>query len=504
MKRRDWVSRIVLGVLAAAIFIATEQWPLAQSTTLIQHALLIDGMGGLPRPAGVRLAGDRIVEIGQLAPNADEHVVDAQGLVLAPGFIDTHSHHDRGLDTARDAVAMVSQGVTTIVVGQDGGGSDLAATFDRLERQPVSVNLASYAGHGAIRRRVMGQDFARHATPEEVERMKSLVKTEMDAGAIGLSTGLEYDPGIYSAPDEVLALAKVAGDAGGRYISHMRSEDRWFWDALEELITIGRVNKMPVQVSHIKLGMHDLWGQADKLIGVLDRARASGVQLTADIYPYTYWQSNLGVLYPKRNFSDETETRFVLEHVALAGDIIFNSSRVHPEYVGETLADVAALRGTSEAKALMALLAEPEGESTGIVAKGMADADVERLLQWPFANVCSDGQSTGLHPRGFGSFAKVLGPYVRDRKLFSVEEAVRKMSSLAATNIGLANRGRVAPGYFADLVLFDPAVVSDRADFGKAQAQAVGIRTVWVNGQVVFQDGRTTGVYPGRPLRRGP
>jgi len=250
--------------------------------------------------------------------------------------------------------------------------------------------------------------------------------------------------------------------------------------------------------------MHDLWGQAAKLIGVLDRARADGVQLTADIYPYTYWQSNLGVLYPKRNFSDEKETEFVLAHVSLADDIIFNSVRAHPEYVGKTLADVAKLNGTPPAKMLMALLAESGGSGAGIVAKGMADADVERLLQWPFANVCSDGTSTGLHPRGYGSFSKVLGPYVREKKLFPLEEAVRKMSSLAAANVGITNRGRVAPGYFADLVLFDPTVVADRADFGKAQAQAVGIRTVWVNGQVVFQDGKTTGAYAGRPLRRPP
>ena len=463
---------------------------------------MIDGTGAPSRRADVRISGDRIAAVGQLAAAAGENVVDAGGLTLAPGFIDTHSHHDRGLETAPDGLAMVSQGVTTIVVGQDGGGADLADLFARLEKQPVSVNVASYAGHGPIRRRVLGQEFARRATADEVERMKALVKIEMDAGALGLSTGLEYDPGIYSSPDEVLALARVAGDAGGRYISHMRSEDRWFWEALDELIAIGRVNRMPVQVSHIKLGMHDLWGQAAKLIGVLDMARASGVRLTADIYPYTYWQSNLGVLYPKRNFSDETETRFVLEHVALAGDIIFNNFRAHPEYVGKTLAQVAASRGATEVRTLMALLAEPGGEGTGIVARGMSDADVERLFQWPFANVCSDGTSTGLHPRGFGSFAKVLGTYVRDRKLFSIEEAVRKMSVLSASNVGLKNRGQAAAGYFADLVLFDPATVQDHADFGKAQAQAVGVRTVWVNGQIVFENGKTTGARPGRPLKR--
>ena len=496
------MTRTLTLCLAAVLLGASHQTPPTPAATLIRNALVIDGTGSPARRADVRISGDRIVATGQLAPAQGERVVDAGGLTLAPGFIDTHSHHDRGLDAAPDALAMVSQGVTTIVVGQDGGGSNLAALFAGLESHPVAVNVASYAGHGAIRRRVLGQDFARHATATEIDRMKALLQGEMDAGALGLSTGLEYDPGIYSAPDEVLALAKVAADAGGRYISHIRSEDRWFWDALDELIAIGRVHKMPVQVSHIKLGMHDLWGQAEKLIGVLDRARATGVQVTADIYPYTYWQSNLGVLYPKRNFADAAETEFVLAHVSLAEDIIFNSFRAHPEYVGKTLADVARMRAATPAKTLMDLLAEPGGDGVGIVAKGMSDADVERLLQWPFANVCSDGQSSGLHPRGFGSFAKVLGPYVRDRKLFRVEEAVRKMSSLAAANVGIQNRGRIAPGYFADLVLFDPAVVADRADFGNAQRQAVGIRTVWVNGQVVFQDGETAGVHSGRPLRR--
>jgi len=192
----------------------------------------------------------------------------------------------------------------------------------------------------------------------------------------------------------------------------------------------------------------------------------------------------------------------VLEHVTRAEEIIFNSFSRHPDYAGKTLAQVAALRGTSSVQTLLDLLAEPGGSSVSIVARGMADADVERLIQWPFANVCSDGQSTGLHPRGFGSFPKVLGPFVRDRKLFSVQEAVRKMTSLAAANVGLRDRGRLAPGHFADLVLFDPATVADRADFGAAQAQAVGIHTVWVNGQVVFQGGKTTGTYSGRPIRR--
>ena len=474
------------------------------SSTLIRGAMVVDGTGAAPSRADLRIAGDRLVAVGNLTAGPGEQIVDAAGLMLAPGFIDTHSHHDRGLADRRDALAMVSQGITTIVAGQDGGGSDLAELFARLEREPVAVNVASYAGHGAIRSRVMGEDFKRHATANDLERMRRLVAAEMAAGALGLSTGLEYDPGIYASPEEVRALAKVAADAGGRYISHIRSEDRDFWQAIDEIIAIGRVNRMPVQVSHVKLGMRDLWGRADDLIRVLDRARADGVRITADIYPYTYWQSNLGVLYPKRNFADAAEAAFVLEHVAGAGDIIFNSFRGHPEYTGKTLAEVATLRGTPPAKTLMDLLAAPGGTGAGIVARGMSDADVERLAQWPFANICSDGTSTGLHPRGFGSFPKVLGPYVREKKLFSIEEAVRKMTTLAASNVGLIERGRIAPGYYADLVLFDPAAVADRADFGKAQAEAVGINTVWVNGQIVWREGKTTALRPGRPIKRAP
>jgi len=492
---RDALVSVVLLFNGAALH--------AQSAapTLIRNAIVFDGRGSPGRPGDVRISGDRIVAVGQLAPNASDRVVDAHGLALAPGFIDTHSHHDRGLFAARSALAMVSQGVTTIVVGQDGGGSNLAALFARLDSKPVAVNVASYAGHGAIRGRVMGSDFKRKATADEIERMKALLRAEMRAGALGLSSGLEYDPGIYSAPAEVRSLAKVAGDAGGRYISHIRSEDRYFWPAVDEIIAIGRENRMPVQISHLKLGMRDLWGMGDSLLRVLDRARGEGITLTADVYPYTYWQSNLGVLYPKRNFADSTETEFVLGHVSLADEIIFSSFRGHAEYVGKTLAQVAAIRGSSNVHTLMALLAEPGGEDAGVVAKGMDDADVEQLMRWPFANVCSDGENGGRHPRGYGSFARVLGPWVRDKKLFPLEEAIRKMSGLAADNVGLKSRGLVEPGYFADLVLFDPPAVADRATFETPRAQGVGVQTVWVNGAVVFDGGKPTGRYSGRALR---
>ncbi len=493
-------TRTVTALFLHAI--ANPGTMLAQSSTLIQNAVIIDGRGTPAQRGDVRVRGSRIVAVGALTPTRGDRVIDAQGLALAPGFIDTHSHHDRGLFDERSALAMVSQGITTIVVGQDGGGMGLGALFAQMTKEPVAVNVASYVGHGAVRRAVMGNDFRRAATTAEVSRMQSLVRADMQAGALGLSSGLEYDPGIYSAPDEVLALAKVSAMVGGRYISHIRSEDRDFWKALDELITIGRVHQMPVQVSHIKLGMLDLWGQADSVVKVLDRARASGVNVTADIYPYLYWQSNLGVFYPTRNFSDSAETAFVLAHLTAASDIILNRVSGHPEYRGKTLAQVAETRGATPARTMMDLLAEPNGSGIGVVAKGMDDTDVGKLMQWPFTNICSDGMSSGLHPRGFGSFPKALGPYVRERHLFSVEEAVRKMTSLAASNVGIAQRGIIAPGYFADLVLFDPATVADRATFDAPQAVAVGIQRVWVNGALVFEGGKPTNRYPGRALRR--
>jgi N-acyl-D-amino-acid deacylase len=495
-------------LIAAAWLIAASAGPLGaevvqQPTTLIRGAFIVDGSGSPARGGDVRIEGDRIVEVGDLAPGAADVVVEAGGLMLAPGFIDSHSHHDEGLADHREALAMVSQGITTIVVGQDGEGNDLARRFTELESEPVAINVAAYAGHNSLRSAVLGDDFRRAATPPEIERMTTLLRAEMSAGALGLSTGLEYDPGIYSTPAEVLALAQVAADMGGRYISHVRSEDRDLWQAIEEVVAIGRATRMPVQVTHMKLGMSDLWGQADRLIRTLDAARSAGVRITADAYPYTYWQANLGVFYPKRNFAERAETEFILSHLAPADEILFSDGLPgHPEYARKTLAEIAALRGTSDVQAMLDLLSAPGGVEASIVARGMLDADVERILLWPFTSVCSDGSSTGVHPRGFGSFPRILGTYVRERKLLPLEEAVRKMTGLPADSLGIANRGLIAPGHYADLVLFDRATVADRSTFDEPQAPAAGIRTVWVNGQVVFDGGATTGRYPGRPLRR--
>ena len=454
----------------------------------------------------MRIEGDRIAEVGRLSPTPADRVVEAHGLTLAPGFIDTHSHASRGLFDNRDALAAVSQGITTVVVGQDGSSTyPLASFFDRLRTEPAAVNVASYVGHGTLRRAAMGTDFKRAATADERRAMEGMLRSEMAAGALGLSTGLEYDPGIYSAPSEVVALAQVAASAGGRYISHIRSEDRKLWEAVDELIAIGRDARMPLQISHVKLAMRSWWGQAGKLVERLDRARADGVRVTADVYPYTYWQSTITVLFPNRDFSNRSEAEFVVREVVAPEDLVITRFEANPAYAGKTLAQIAAVRDASPATALMDVINEGEaqGSAAGVIATSMDERDVARLLQWPFANVCTDGELLGSHPRGFGSFTRVLGRYVRDRRVVTLAEAVRKMTSLAAANVGLSGRGLIAPGKYADLVLFDPETVADRATMAEPHATSVRIETVWVNGEMVYNSGSASGRTPGRVLRRG-
>ncbi len=496
-------ARPILTLACLALAAAPSRG--GSSATLIVNASVLDGSGAPARHVDVRIDGGRIVAVGQLSPASGDAIVDAGGLTLAPGFIDTHSHHDHGLLDHRDALAAVSQGITTIVAGQDGSSNfPLADFFGRLEAQPAAVNVASYVGHGTIRARVLGDDFSRPSTSGELDRMRGLVHEEMASGALGLSTGLEYDPGIFATPDEVLDLARAAAAEGGRYISHIRSEDRDFWQALDEVIAIGRTTGMPVQVSHLKLAMRSLWGQGDKLIDTLDRARKAGVQITADVYPYTMWHSSLTVLYPRRNFADRAETNFILTQVAAPEDLVIGDFALEPSYVGRTVGEIATLRHSDAASTLMALIAESQAARAdeSVVARGMDERDIAAILRWPHANICTDGTLDGAHPRGFGAFPRVLGHYVRDRHVLTLEEAVRRMTGLAADHVGIPDRGRIVPGDWADLVLFDPRTIADRATMEDPHAVSDGVRTVWVNGEVVFRDGKTTGAFPGRVLRR--
>lgn len=476
--------------------------------TVIVNARVIDGSGGPSRDVNVRITGERIATVGSFSPSSGDTVIDAAGLVLAPGFIDAHSHHEDGLTEMPGALAVVSQGVTTIVAGQDGGHSyPLDDFFSSLETSPVSINVASFAGHGTLRSRVMGEDYRRPATPEELAAMSELLRAEMDAGALGLSTGLEYDPGSFSTPEEVLKLATVAASRGGRYLSHIRSEDQYFWEAVEEIVDIGREAGLPVQVTHIKLAMTRWWGQSGRLAARLDEARASGVDVTADIYPYAAWNSGfswLVTLFPERDLDRREGAEYILGDMLSPEGILLPDYRPEPAYNGMTIAGIAELRGTDPETTLMELLKAEvaAGSESPMLAFAMDEADIEALMAWPHTVIGSDGELAGPHPRGYGAFTRYLGHYVRDRGVVSLEEGIRRITSQSARQAGIVDRGAIREGSYADLVLFDIDTVSDRATYEEPHVPSAGIDKVWVNGQLVLEHGEVTGNRPGMPIRR--
>lgn len=484
----------------------------SQQSLLIQGVSIVDGTGAPEFEGDVRIIDGRIAAVGKLEVIAGDTVFDGEGKTLAPGFIDTHSHADRALLDLPDALVAVSQGITTVVVGQDGGSRyPLKSFFDEVQATGVAINVASYVGHNTIRAEVMGDDALRPATADEIAEMGKIISAEMSNGALGLSTGLEYDSGINSETSEVIALAQVAADAGGRYISHIRSEDRWFEDSIAEIIDVGRATGMPVQVSHIKLAMKRLWGTADDVIATLDAARAEGIDITADIYPYEFWSSNLMVLLPKRDYNDLEEIAMMLDEIAPPEGIRFTTFSAQPEYVGKTLADVAVLRGIDPAVAFSQLAAEADAYaqahdvSMSSVAKitgaSMREDDIKKLLAWSETNVCTDGGLNYPHPRGAGTFTRILGRFVREQKLMSLETAIYKMTGLAAKHMGFKDRGVIAAGNVADLVLFNRHTVIDKATVESPQELSVGIISVWVHGEQVYADGKTGAARPGQIIR---
>ena len=477
---------------------------------LITNVEVIDGSGSPAFSTNVRVSNGLITDIGKLTRCDGETVVDGGGHTLGPGFIDTHSHADGLIFEQPDALSAVSQGITTVVVGQDGGSPyPLADFYSRLEDTPATVNVASYAGHNTIREMALGENFRRVATADEIGVMSRLLAGELDSGALGLATGLEYDPGIHSNTDEVLAMAKVAAAAGGRYISHIRSEDRWFEDAIDEIILIGRETGMPVQISHIKLAMKRLWGSADDTLAKLDLARAEGVQISADIYPYEYWQSTMMVMLPERDYTDLDAIAEVLDQLAPPEGMWMTRFDPQPEYVGKTLTEIAALRETDTVSAFSQLAAEADlmQQETGeraeaIIGTSMTEEDIGKLMSWPETNICTDGGLADMHPRGIGSFPRVLGRYVREQQLVSLETAIHKMSGLSAEHMGFTDRGFIRQGAVADLVLFNPDTVIDRATPEDPDLLSEGITSVWVAGELVYKDGATTKARPGKVIRR--
>jgi len=504
---------IVAAALMFAMLSACEGEPLPSadpSSTLITNVTIIDGTGAARRDGSVRFKGAEIIDVGELEAKPGEPVIDGGGLVLTPGFIDTHSHADHELFEQPGAVAAVSQGITTAVIGSDGRSPFPLLDFRfELVENPVAINLATFSGHNSIRRRVLGKNYQRQASDAEISVMSQFLREDLQAGALGLSTGLEYDPGIYSTTEEVIALAKVAAGQEGRYISHVRSEDRWFFEAIDEIIEIGRAADIPVQVAHMKLAMASLWGHAPELLAKMNAARSEGIEITADIYPYEYWQSGMMVLLPQRDITDRAEVEFALTEIAPPDGFWFTQFDPQPEYVGKTLTEVAGILGTDPATAFMTLIAESESlrEETGeradmIIGTSMHEEDIKMMMVWPHSNICTDGSLNDLHPRGTGSFPRVLGRYVREQGLMSLEQAIHKMTGLSAQHMGFQNRGVIKPGAAADFVLFDPDTIIDNATPQNPSALSSGIDTVWVSGRIVFQNGQETGRRPGRFIAR--
>lgn len=485
--------------------------PVLPQTKLITNVRLIDGTGTASRPASVRLRDDRVWETGNLSPFPDEPVTDGHGWVLAPGFIDSHSHHVSGLQSQPDALAAINQGITTLVSGQDGGSWPMDTLQALMRRQPVAVNIASYTGQATLRQQVMGPNgLYRTARPNELARMKDLLRTELSKGSLGLSTGLEYESAFFSSRDEVVQLAQVAADSGGRYMSHIRSEDISLDDAIDEIIQIGRKTKMPVLISHLKIALRDKWGESSRLLARLEQARAEGISITADCYPYDYWHSTLRVLFPKRDYTNPASADFAVQQLFDPGQSVLVRFAANPAYAGKTVSEVAALRHQKPAQALMDLIQQasdyalknPDATAVeAIMGKSMDEQDVANFLTWPHTNICSDGANEG-HPRGYGAFTRVLSQYVRDQKIMSLETAIQKMTSLTAEHLGLVDRGLIAPGYYADMVLFNPQTVQDNARIGHTKALSTGIEAVWVAGQLVYTDQKATGAHPGVLIRR--
>jgi N-acyl-D-amino-acid deacylase len=511
--------------LPLALFVAALAAEPAGYELLIRNGRVIDGAGNPWYVADVGVKDGRIAAVGRLDGATAARVIDAGGLVVTPGFIDVHTHLEGGIRRHPTADNFVFDGVTSAVTGNCGGSeTDLPRFFSELRQGGISLNVATLIGHNSVRRAVMGTE-QRDATPEEQAKMEALIEKAMRDGAVGFSTGLIYIPGTYSKTSEVVGLARAAARHGAIYTSHMRSEGEGVFDAIDEALRIGRDAGMPVEISHFKVSNKKLWGWSDRTIARVEQARAQGLDVTVDQYPYTASSTNLGVLLPSWALADgeakvharladpATRKRITSEmkeairkksgrkHLDYA---VVAASRSDPSVEGKSITAITRERGRKPRleQEIETVLDLVDKGGAQMVYHSMDERDVERILRFPHTMVASDAgviePGRGVpHPRGYGSNARVLGRYVRERRVISLEEAVRKMTSLPAQRFRLSDRGLVRPGMWADLVVFDPATVADVATYEKPHAASTGFRFVLVNGAVVVEDGRHTGARPG-------
>ena len=488
----------VVGTLAAVAGGALRAQ--APAGFVVVGAQVADGTGAPLRLADVRVQGDTIVAVGvEARRRSGDVVVDGAGLVLAPGFIDVHNHSTDGLAADPAAATQVSQGITTVLVGPDGSSPrDIGAYLAERRAQPATVNVATLVGHATVRLQVMGDDHRRAARDDEVARMAALVDAGMRDGALGLSSGLEYVVGSYATTGELVELARAAAARRGVYISHIRDEADLVLDAVREAIAIAERSGIPAQITHIKLGTVGVWGKAREVIELIEAARARGVDVTADAYPYLAWQSNLKVLVPSRRYTDPASVKEALDDVGGGGNIQFTRLSRFPQYQGRRLSEAAAAEGLDE----VAFFIRIAGDDVGIIGHTMIESDLKAFYQQPWVMVASDGGVGNDHPRGAGTFPRVLGHLVREQRWLTIPEAVRRMTSLPAARVGLVDRGRVAAGMKADLVLFAPATIADRATFEAPRMLSTGVQRVWVNGTLVWRDARVAAARPGRVITR--
>jgi N-acyl-D-amino-acid deacylase len=501
--RRILLGRFVTGFFLCAICFSaflplfSRQRP---SSLLIVNAQLADGTGSPLRKANVRVAYDRIVDIGDLAPEGNETVIDAKGLVLAPGFIDIHNHSEEGILTDPLAETQIAQGITSLVVGADGDSPWPIINWNRSVQQlHTAPNISVFAGHATIREKVMGKDYKRPATPQELQNMQQVLSEAMNQQAIGLSSGLEYEVGSYSNTDELVALAKIAAGYGGIYMTHIRDEADKSFDALNEEIDIAERAHIATEHSHIKLATVSVQGKAAAYIHVINEARKRGVDFMADCYPYDAWHSNLKVLVPDKQYENPKSVAKALADVGGASHITIVEFKPNPTFIGHTIADLAKASHSSDVDMLIRLIRE--GDSAGteamIICQSMIESDIKAFYQQPWVMVASDGGIGSDHPRGAGTFPRVLGYYVREKHWLTLPEAVRKMTSLPAQRLGWKDRGVIQVGAYADLVLFNPETVIDRSTYTSPATLPAGIEKVFVNGVLVSEKSKATGARPG-------
>jgi N-acyl-D-amino-acid deacylase len=474
---------------------ALGQFTSGAKSRVIVGAIIVDGSGRKAFAGNVRIVGDQITNVGKFITKADEEIIHARGLAVAPGFIDIHNHSESALASEPSLASQVSQGITTLVVGPDGSSPwPIADFFAQRRARPAAVNVLTFVGHATIRLQVMGKDHNRAATDKEIADMAKLVDQGMREGAAGLSSGLEYDVGHPSTTEEVIELARAAARHGGVYMSHIRDEADDVMTALQEAIRIGREARIPVQISHIKLGTVGVWGEAQKAVDLINAARHSGVDITADCYPYDAWSSTITVLIPSRRHEDPVAVKKGLDDVGGAGNVLVTSCRAHREYEGKTLEEIAGQQKISAVDAYIQIVRDG---GAGVVCRSMKESDIRTFYRQAWVMVASDGQAGGRHPRGAGTFPRVLSRFVRERVWLTLEEAVRKMTAAPASRLGLNDRGLLRVGMKADLVIFDPKRVTDRSTFKEPLLLSEGIERVFVNGEVVFEHGKTTGKLPG-------